>query len=101
MAEIVLMRNFSRPDSHTLSAYRAAGGYAAWDKAREMEPTAITEGVKKANLRGLGGAGFPTGTKGPFIPKTHTGPVYLGVNADQGEPGTVKDGTLASADPDA
>ena len=101
MAEIVLMRNFSRPDSHTLSAYRAAGGYAAWDKAREMEPTAITEEVKKANLRGLGGAGFPTGTKWSFIPKTHTGPVYLVVNADEGEPGTFKDRYLLERDPHA
>src|SRR2546428_8605818 len=101
MAEIVLMRNFSRPDSHALSAYRAAGGYAAWDKAREMEPTAITEEVKKANLRGLGGAGFPTGTKWSFIPKTHTGPVYLVVNADEGEPGTFKDRYLLERDPHA
>ena len=63
MAEIVLMRNFSNADSHTLGAYRAAGGYAAWDKARALEPAALTEAVKKANLRGLGGAGVPTGAK--------------------------------------
>jgi NADH-quinone oxidoreductase subunit F len=101
MAEIVLMRNFSNPDSHTLNAYRASGGYAAWDKARAMEPTAITEEVKKANLRGLGGAGFPTGTKWSFIPKAHTGPVYLVVNADEGEPGTFKDRYLLERDPHA
>ena len=101
MAEIVLMRNFSNPDSHTITAYRAAGGYAAWDKARQMEPAAITEEVKKANLRGLGGAGFPTGTKWSFIPKNHTGPVYLVVNADEGEPGTFKDRYLLERDPHA
>jgi NADH-quinone oxidoreductase subunit F len=101
MAEIVLMRNFSNPDAHTLGAYRSAGGYGAWDKARQMEPTAITEEVKKANLRGLGGAGFPTGTKWSFIPKTHTGPVYLVVNADEGEPGTFKDRYLLERDPHA
>ena len=101
MAEIVLMRNFSHPDSHTLNAYRANGGYAAWDKAREMEPAAITEAVKKANLRGLGGAGFPTGMKWSFIPRTHTGPVYLVVNADEGEPGTFKDRYLLERDPHA
>ncbi|HZO38289.1 MAG TPA: NADH-quinone oxidoreductase subunit NuoF [Methylomirabilota bacterium] len=101
MAEIVLMRNFSNPDSHTLAAYRAGGGYAAWDKARQMEPAAITEEVKKANLRGLGGAGFPTGTKWSFIPKNHTGPVYLVVNADEGEPGTFKDRYLLERDPHA
>jgi NADH-quinone oxidoreductase subunit F len=101
MAEIVLMRNFSNPDSHTLNAYRASGGYAAWDKARQMEPAAITEEVKKANLRGLGGAGFPTGAKWSFIPRTHTGPVYLVVNADEGEPGTFKDRYLLERDPHA
>ena len=101
MADIVLMRNFSDTNSHTLTAYRAGGGYAAWDKAREMEPAAITEEVKKANLRGLGGAGFPTGTKWSFIPKTHTGPVYLVVNADEGEPGTFKDRYLLERDPHA
>src|SRR5262249_39680622 len=63
MAEIVLMRNFDRPDSHTLSAYRNAGGYTAWTKAQTMEPAAIVDEVKKSNLRGLGGAGFPTGMK--------------------------------------
>ena len=101
MAEIVLMRNFSNPDSHTLAAYRAGGGYGAWDKARQMEPAAITEEVKKANLRGLGGAGFPTGTKWSFIPRNHTGPVYLVVNADEGEPGTFKDRYLLERDPHA
>jgi NADH-quinone oxidoreductase subunit F len=101
MVDIVLMRNFADPNSHTLTAYRSSGGYAAWDKAREMEPAAITEEVKKANLRGLGGAGFPTGTKWSFIPKTHTGPVYLVVNADEGEPGTFKDRYLLERDPHA
>jgi NADH-quinone oxidoreductase subunit F len=101
MAEIVLMRNFGRQDSHTLSGYRATGGYTAWEKAKGMEPAAITEEVKKSNLRGLGGAGFPTGMKWSFVPKTHTGPVYLVINADEGEPGTFKDRYLLERDPHA
>ena len=101
MAETVLMRNFDRANSHTLDVYRRAGGYGAWDKAGTMEPAAITEEVKKANLRGLGGAGFPTGMKWSFIPKNHTGPVYLVVNADEGEPGTFKDRYLLERDPHA
>jgi NADH-quinone oxidoreductase subunit F len=101
MAETVLMRNFGRADSHRLAAYRGAGGYAAWERARTMEPAAITEEVKQSNLRGLGGAGFPTGTKWSFIPKGHTGPVYLVVNADEGEPGTFKDRYLLERDPHA
>jgi len=101
MAEIVLMRNFGRQDSHTLGGYQATGGYTAWEKAKGMEPAAITEEVKKSNLRGLGGAGFPTGMKWSFVPKTHTGPVYLVINADEGEPGTFKDRYLLERDPHA
>jgi len=62
---------------------------------------AIQEEVKKSNLRGLGGAGFPTGMKWSFVPKTHTGPVYLVINADEGEPGTFKDRYLLERDPHA
>jgi NADH-quinone oxidoreductase subunit F len=101
MAELVLMRNFERANSHTLAVYREHGGYAAWDKARQMEPAALVEEIKQSNLRGLGGAGFPTGAKWSFIPKNHTGPVYLVVNADEGEPGTFKDRYLLEKDPHA
>jgi NADH-quinone oxidoreductase subunit F len=99
--EKLLTRSFGRSDSHTLTAYREDGGYTAWPKAQAMEPAAITEEVKKSNLRGLGGAGFPTGLKWSFIPKTHTGPVYLVINADEGEPGTFKDRYLLERDPHA
>jgi NADH-quinone oxidoreductase subunit F len=101
MAEKLLTRNFHRPDSHTVAAYRETGGYTAWAKAQQMEPAAIIEEVKNSNLRGLGGAGFPTGMKWAFIPKNHTGPVYLVINADEGEPGTFKDRYLLERDPHA
>ena len=102
MAETVLMRNFDRDDSHTLAGYRARRRLRApGTRRRAMEPAAITEEVKKSNLRGLGGAGFPTGTKWSFIPKNHTGPVYLVINADEGEPGTFKDRYLLERDPHA
>ena len=99
--ETILTRNFARSDSHTLRAYVETGGYQAWAKAQAMEPAAIVEEVKAANLRGLGGAGFPTGTKWSFIPKNHAGPVYLVINADEGEPGTFKDRHLLERDPHA
>ena len=99
--EPLLTRNFARSDAHTLGVYRETGGYRAWAKAQTMEPAAILEEVKRSNLRGLGGAGFPTGTKWSFIPKTHTGPVYLLINADEGEPGTFKDRYLLERDPHA
>jgi NADH-quinone oxidoreductase subunit F len=101
MAERILTANFDRPHSHTLAAYREGGGYAALERARQMEPAAIVEEVKKSNLRGLGGAGFPAGAKWSFIPKNHAGPVYLVVNADEGEPGTFKDRYLLERDPHA
>ena len=100
-SERLLTRNFDRPGSHTLAVYRETGGYTAMERARAMEPTAIIEVVKTSNLRGLGGAGFPTGTKWSFIPKNHPGPVYLVVNADEGEPGTFKDRYLLERDPHA
>ena len=101
MTEKILSRNFDVPDSHTLRVYRERGGYAAWEKAKAMEPAAITEEVKKSNLRGLGGAGFPAGMKWGFIPKGSTAPKYLVVNADEGEPGTFKDRYLLTRDPHA
>ena len=97
--ERLLTRNFDRPDSHTLRAYRETGGYTAWAKAQEMTPEAIIEEVKRSNLRGLGGAGFPTGVKWSFVPRDHPGPIYLVVNADEGEPGTFKDRTLLEGCP--
>ncbi len=101
MAEQIFTRNFDRPGSHTLAVYRETGGYTALPKALQMEPTAITEEVKKSNLRGLGGAAFPTGVKWSFIPKGSTAPKYLVINADEGEPGTFKDRYLLERDPHA
>ena len=66
-----------------------------------LGPEGIAAEVKKANLRGLGGAGFPTATKWGFIPQKRTGPVYLVVNADEGEPGTFKDRYILERDPHA
>ena len=70
----IFTRNFHLADSHTLARYRETGGYTALPKALRQEPAAITEEVKKANLRGLGGAAFPTGVKWGFIPKARRSP---------------------------
>jgi len=99
--EKIFTRNFHLADSHTLRVYRETGGYRGLAKALAMEPAAIIEEVKKANLRGLGGAGFPAGTKWSFIPKGSPAPKYLVVNADEGEPGTFKDRYLLERDPHA
>jgi NADH-quinone oxidoreductase subunit F len=100
-AETIFTRNFHLADSHTLPRYRESGGYMALHKALGMEPAAITDEIKKANLRGLGGAAFPTGVKWGFIPKGSTDPKYLVINADEGEPGTFKDRYLMERDPHA
>jgi NADH-quinone oxidoreductase subunit F len=99
--ECILSRNFDRPEARTLAGYRAAGGYEAFRKALALGPAGVAAEVKQANLRGLGGAGFPTATKWSFIPAQRTGPVYLVVNADEGEPGTVKDRHILERDPHA
>ncbi len=99
--ERIFTRNFHLSDSHTLRVYRQTGGYSALGKAFQKEPGAITEEMKQSNLRGLGGAGFSTGTKWSFIPKGSTAPKYLVVNADEGEPGTFKDRYLLERDPHA
>jgi NADH-quinone oxidoreductase subunit F len=66
-----------------------------------MAPQQVTDEVSKANLRGLGGAGFQTGRKWSFIPKQTTQTKYLVVNADEGEPGTFKDRYILERDPHA
>ncbi len=66
-------------------------GYTASKKALAMPQDEVISEVKKSNLRGRGGAGFPTGMKWGFIPKNSTKPKYLVCNADESEPGTFKD----------
>jgi NADH-quinone oxidoreductase subunit F len=64
-----------------------------------MTPDEIVNEVKRSNLRGQGGAGFPTGMKWSFVPKQSEKPRYLCVNADEGEPGTYKDRQIIEKDP--
>jgi len=99
MGERLLSRNWGQPESHTLKRYLASGGYKSLEKALGMEPAAVTEEVKSAGLRGMGGAGFPTGVKWGFLPKDNPKPRYLCINADEGEPGTYKDRYIMDRDP--
>src|SRR6476646_137628 len=66
-------------------------GYQAAKKALAMSQDDVIGEVKKSNMRGRGGAGFPTGMKWGFIPKQSPKPKYLVCNADESEPGTFKD----------
>ena len=74
-----------------LADYRAAGGFAALDKARRTEPAQLVQDLLDSGLRGRGGAFFPTGRKASFLAKDTGKPTYLVVNADESEPGTFKD----------
>jgi formate dehydrogenase len=79
------------PDYEGYDAYVADGGYATLKDLRTNGDWEMVQAkVKDAGLRGLGGAGFPSGTKWGFV-RANEGPRYLAVNGDEGEPGTFKD----------
>jgi NADH-quinone oxidoreductase subunit F len=78
-------------DLTRLDEYQAGGGYDALAKARDLEPQAVVDAITEANLRGRGGAGFPTGRKASLLAKGTGKPTYLVVNADESEPGAFKD----------
>ena len=83
--------NVKIPDYETLKTYMEKGGYS---KLKSLEKSGnwqeVQETVLSAGLRGLGGAGFPSGKKWEFV-RANSGPRYLAVNGDEGEPGTFKD----------
>jgi NADH-quinone oxidoreductase subunit F len=95
----VVSKNFAIEGSETLDVYLANDGYKAFKKAKEMTPEAIVEEVKTSGLRGRGGAGFPTGLKWSFVPRTSPKPRVIVINADESEPGTCKDRLLMEYDP--
>jgi NADH-quinone oxidoreductase subunit F len=87
----------------SLENYLKTGGYEAWKRIlREKTPSdEIIETVKKSNLRGRGGAGFPTGLKWSFMPHHAPGQKYLVCNSDESEPGTCKDRDILRFNPHA
>ena len=95
----VLTANIDKPNSTTIDVYLQGGGYKAAEKALQMTPDAIIQVVKDSELRGRGGAGFPTGSKWSFVPKNAPKPTWLLCNADESEPGTFKDRLLMEKDP--
>ena len=100
MPERVLTKDFELDGLSRIETYLARGGYRAAVKAlKDMSPPAVLEEIKKASLRGRGGAGFPAGVKWGFVPARTDKPKYLCANADEGEPGTFKDRYLMSHNP--
>ena len=89
----VVLAGADDADLTRLAAYERAGGYESLRKALAMDPAAVVEELIASNLRGRGGAFFPTGRKASFLPNAEQSskPIYLTVNADESEPGTFKD----------
>src|SRR5579862_7834619 len=84
-----------------IEQYLKLDGYKAVQKALTMSSDDIINEVKTSNLRGRGGAGFPTGMKWSFVPKESAKPKYILVNGDESEPGTCKDRPILEHDPHA
>ena len=79
------------PDYETFDTYVANGGYAEFASLRaDGNWEDVQAKIKESGLRGLGGAGFPSGTKWGFV-RGNAGTRYIAVNGDEGEPGTFKD----------
>ena len=87
----------------TLSSYRSTGGYESWEKIvrGELTPEQVIEELKASGLRGRGGAGFPTGLKWSFMPRTAPGQKYIVCNSDESEPGTCHDRDILRYNPHA
>jgi NADH-quinone oxidoreductase subunit F len=92
-------QRFDLPNSASIDTYLANDGYVAIKKCVEMTPEAIIDVLKASALRGRGGAGFPTGLKWSFVPRTTGKPTYIICNSDESEPGTCKDRLLMENDP--
>jgi NADH-quinone oxidoreductase subunit F len=100
--ETPLTNNISQgKEPPDLRQYESAGGYAALRKSLRMAPAEVMAIVEESNLRGRGGAGYPTAKKWSFVPMGADAPrpKYLICNADEMEPGTFKDRLLLEGDP--
>ena len=85
----------------SIDKYLELDGYTSVRKAIALGPEGIIAEMKASNLRGRGGAGFPTGLKWSFVPKQSAKPKYVLVNGDESEPGTCKDRLIFEYDPHA
>ncbi|MFK8053358.1 MAG: NADH-quinone oxidoreductase subunit NuoF [Woeseiaceae bacterium] len=85
----------------SIDAYRATGGYESWERIikGELSPDEVIDIVKASGLRGRGGAGFPTGLKWSFMPRSAPVQKYLVCNSDESEPGTCHDREILRGNP--
>ena len=101
MANEVCFRTLHMDKPWTLENYLSVGGYEQLKKIlkEKIPPEDIIEELKTSSLRGRGGAGFPTGLKWSFMPRTAPGQKYIVCNSDEGEPGTCKDRDILRYNP--
>ena len=101
MKETLLLTKHMREnpeDSHSLKSYEKNGGYKSVKKVlKSGTPEEVLQEIKDSNIRGRGGAGFPTGVKWGFLVEDEER--YLVINGDESEPGTFKDRILLERDP--
>ena len=97
--EVKLLSSRFGKGATSIDKYLELEGYTAVRKAIELGPEGIIAEMKASNLRGRGGAGFPTGMKWSFVPKQSAKPKYVLVNGDESEPGTCKDRLIFEHDP--
>ena len=100
---LVCFSTFGEKQPYLLEVYEKHDGYQAWRKilAGKMSPDEVINQVKASGLRGRGGAGFPTGLKWSFMPRTAPGQKYLVCNSDESEPGTCHDREVLRNNPHA
>lgn len=98
-SESILLKNIENPNSADIHEYKKIGGYRSLQKALERTQGEIIDEVKKAKLRGRGGAAFPTAIKWTFASADPKFPKYILCNADEGEPGTFKDRYILERNP--
>jgi len=98
---LVCFRTLGKDQPWSLQTYIEVGGYSSLKKILKEKTAAevIIEEIKTSGLRGRGGAGFPTGLKWSFMPRTAPGQKYIVCNSDEGEPGTFKDRDILRYNP--
>ncbi len=97
----VCFKNISKDMPYSLAVYKRTGGYKIWQKIlnKQLSAEQIIAQLKISGLRGRGGAGFPTGLKWSFMPRTQPGQKFVVCNSDEGEPGTCKDRDILRYNP--
>ncbi len=97
---IIILRNCGHINPEDIEDYLDVGGYQALKTAlREMAPEQVIGEIKRAGLRGRGGAGFPAGRKWEFCYNAPGTKKYMICNADEGDPGAFMDRSILEADP--